>query len=105
MQSLLWDNTEMGLCPVNSGHLYAWVNQKKLLPYEHDMPFCPQHCPYQAQEKKYGKEAHEPMTPNTSAELEDKDIKIIQQVVGSILWYARLVDMMVLMALSTIASQ
>ena len=69
------------------------------------MPKRPQNCPYQPQEKKYGKAVQDPIPEDTSSGLEEKEIKVIQRVVGSILWYARSVDMTVLMALSTIASQ
>jgi hypothetical protein len=37
--------------------------------------------------------------------LTDKEIKQLQKIVGSILYYARAVDMTLLMALSTIASE
>jgi hypothetical protein len=39
------------------------------------------------------------------SKLTDNEIKQVQKIVGSILYYARAVDMMVLMALSTIASE
>ena len=40
-----------------------------------------------------------------SPRLSDEEIKEIQQIVGSILYYARAVDIMVLIALSSIASE
>ena len=63
-----------------------------------------QHFPYQPMPKKYGKAAHEVIPEDTSAILDDKRKQRIQQIVGSILYYARAVDLTVLMALSTIAS-
>ena len=42
---------------------------------------------------------------DTSRPLGEKEIKEVQKIVGSILYYARAVDMTVLMALSTIASE
>jgi hypothetical protein len=42
---------------------------------------------------------------DTSRPLSKKEIKAVQKIVGSILYYARAVDMTVLMALSTIASE
>ena len=59
---------------------------KQLQKYKHDTPTRPQHCPYSSQ-------------PNPD------EIKHIQRVIGSILYYARAVDLTVLMALSTIASK
>jgi len=65
----------------------------------------PPNCTYQPQEKKYGKAAQYPISLDTSSGLEGKEIKVVQQVVGGILWDARSVNMTVLMALSTIVSQ
>ena len=44
-----------------------------------------------------------PLPPDASPKLDEKGIKRIQQIVGSILYYACAVDMTVLAALSTIA--
>jgi hypothetical protein len=46
-----------------------------------------------------------PLSIYTSRPLGDKEIKAVKKIVGSILYYARAVDMTVLMALSTIASE
>ena len=41
--------------------------------------------------------------PDTSQKLSAKDVKRVQKIIGSILYYARAVDMTVLMALSLIS--
>ena len=64
-----------------------------------------QHCPYSPEPKKYGAEAQSPLQQDTSRKLTEKEIKQVQKIVGSILYYARAVDMTVLMALSSIASE
>ncbi len=46
-----------------------------------------------------------PLPVDTSHKLDDKDIKRVQQIVVSSLYYARAVDMTVLIALSTITSE
>jgi hypothetical protein len=46
-----------------------------------------------------------PLEPDTSPPLSNDEIKQIQRVVGSILYYARAVDLTVLAALSTITSE
>jgi len=69
------------------------------------MPKRPQNCPYQPQEKKYGKADQDPIPIDTLSGLEENEVKVIQRVIGSILWYIRSVDMTVLIALSTIANQ
>jgi hypothetical protein len=53
--------------------------------------------------KKYGSKAQAPLPPNDTPKLDAKGMKHVQQIVGSILYYAQAVDMMVLMALCSVA--
>jgi hypothetical protein len=62
-----------------------------------------QNCPYAPKPKKFGTEAQAPLPTNDSPKLDIAGIKRIQKIVGSILYYTRVVDMTVLMALSCIA--
>ncbi len=62
-----------------------------------------QTCPYTPAPKQFGSEAQRPLPADNSPPLDKKGIKRVQQIVGSILYYVQAVDMMVLMALSTIA--
>jgi hypothetical protein len=78
--------------------------KKQLLKYNHIMRQV-QHCPYSPEPKRYGADAQSPLPHNDSQKLNDTKIKQVQKIVGSILYYARAVDMTVLMALSTIASE
>ncbi len=79
---------------------------KKLLQkYKHKMPKKPQHCPYTPAPKQYGAAAQAPLLADISPKLSDIEIKEIQRVIGSILYYARAVNITVLMALSSIASE
>jgi hypothetical protein len=82
----------------------GYIN-KLLQKYRHKMPIKPQHCPYTPAPKQYGAEAQAPLPVDISPKLSDDEIKEIQQIVGSILYYARAVDITVLMALSSIASE
>ncbi len=77
--------------------------KKKLQEYQHLLPKKPQYCPYLPTPKKYGSEAQSPLPPDDTPPLDAKGIKRVQKIVGSILYYARAVDMTVLMALSSIA--
>ena len=79
--------------------------KRVLQKYKHLPPSRPQHCPYQPQPKKYGKEAQDVIPPDVSDPVNEKRKKQVQQIVGSILWYAQAVDLTVLMALSTIAGE
>ncbi len=76
---------------------------KKLQEYNHDKATTIQTCPYIPAPTQYGSEAQHPLPPDVSPLLDKKGIKRVQQIVGSILYYARAVDMTVLMALSTTA--
>ncbi len=78
---------------------------KQLQKYKHALPAKPQHCPYTPQPRQYGSEAQWPLPIDTFPPLSDSKIKHIQWVIGSILYYARAMDLTVLMALSTIASK
>jgi hypothetical protein len=76
---------------------------KKLQEYKHIKAKTKQTCPYTPAPKQFGLEAQGPLPQDESPLLNKKGIKRVQQIVGSILYYARAVDMTVLMALSTIA--
>ncbi len=64
-----------------------------------------QHCPYPPEPKKYGADAQSPLPSNNPQKLTDSEIKQVQKIVGSIFYYARAVDMTVLIELSTIVSK
>ncbi len=96
--SLDWDYVNRWVDISMSGYI-----KKKLQEYDHTMPTRLKHCPYTPAPKQFGSEAQAPLPPDESPSLDDKGIKLIQQIVGSILYYAHAVDMTVLAALSTIA--
>ncbi len=77
--------------------------QKKLQEYGHIIPKWIQSCPYSPEPKKNGSEAQSPLPPNSTPKLDEKGIKCIQQIVGSILYCACVINMTVFTALSTIA--
>jgi hypothetical protein len=67
------------------------------------MPRKIQGCPYALEQKKFGTEAQASFPQDNTPKLDKKGIKRVQQILGSILYYVRAVNMTVLMALSTIA--
>jgi hypothetical protein len=77
--------------------------KKKMQEYNHIVSRKGQTCPYSLALKQYGSEAQAPLPPDTLTLLNKASIKQVQKIVGSILCYARAVNMTVLMALSTIA--
>ena len=77
--------------------------KKKLQEYKHLLPNRIQHCPYSPEPKQFGTQAQAPPSPDDTPTLAAAGIKRVQNIVRSILYYARAVDMKVLMAVSTIA--
>jgi hypothetical protein len=77
--------------------------KKLLLQYKHCMLSGPQHCPYAPAPKQYGAKAQAPLPVDILPKLSPNEIKEIQRIIGSILYYAQAVNITVLMALSSIA--
>jgi hypothetical protein len=77
--------------------------KKKLQEYEHILPKKPQHCPDSPEPKQFGSKAQRPLLGNDSKLLDNQHKRHVRKIVGSILYYTRVIDMTVLMALSTIA--
>ena len=77
---------------------------KVLQRFDHKKPNRPQHSPYLPEPRKFGKDAQDPLPEDTSKKVNDKRILRIQQVVGVVLYYARIVDLTHLVGLSSIVS-
>ena len=65
----------------------------------------PQHSPYRAPPKIYGAEVQDTIPDNETAKIDEKRVKVVQQVVGGVLYYGRAVDNTVLPGLSSISSE
>ncbi len=74
--------------------------KKLLLKYKHRMLAKHQNCPYSPALKQYGAKPQAPLPVDISPKLLPEEIKEIQRVIGNILYYARAVNITVLMALS-----
>ena len=79
--------------------------KKKLHKYGNTFPKQIQNCPYSPDPITYGSNAQAPIPVGSSLPLDTKGNKRVQQIIGSILYYARAVDMTVLIALSSITSK
>jgi hypothetical protein len=97
---LKWDYNKRTLDILMSGYII-----KQLQKYKHASPPRAQHCPYSPEPKRYGSDAQRPLPEDTSPPLSKENIKHVQRVIGSILYYARAVDLTVLMVLSTITGK
>ena len=73
--------------------------------FEHPAPSKPEHQPHKHNLPQYGQTTQYVEDPDTSRPLGIEEIKRLQQIVGTFLFYGRAVDPTTLVALSTIASQ
>jgi hypothetical protein len=96
--ALDWDYTNYTINISMPGY-----NKRKLQEYNHVKSKTIQTYPYMPAPKQFGSEAQWPLPLDAPPPLGKTDIKQFQQIVGSILYFARAVDTTVLMALSTIA--
>ena len=79
--------------------------KKKLQEYRHVVPDRLQSCPYAPEPKQFGATAQAPAPPDDTPKLNNPGTKRVQNIVGSIFYYAHTVDMTVLMALGSIAME
>ncbi|KAL7486231.1 hypothetical protein ACHAW6_011827 [Cyclotella cf. meneghiniana] len=97
---LSWDYTKRTCCLSMKGYIEAL-----LIKYAHSRPNKPQHAPHAHIPITYG--AHEQLAPVSTTEpiLPPQDIKRIQGIIGSLLYYAWAVDYKLLAMLSTLSTQ
>jgi hypothetical protein len=72
--------------------------------YQHAMPTVPQNAPYNAAAIQYSAKVQRVET-DTLVPLSKSKIKRVQDIVGTLLYYARAIDPTLLAALSTIATR
>ena len=78
--------------------------QEVLTKFKHPPPNKPENAPHKAVTIDYGRKVQLTEAPTTAAPLSKDNVKKLQQIIGSILYYARAVDNTMLMTLSTLAS-
>eukprot|EP00804_Cyclotella_cryptica_P013778 CCRYP_016889-RB/>CCRYP_016889-RB protein AED:0.43 eAED:0.43 QI:0/-1/0/1/-1/1/1/0/210 len=78
---------------------------KALTRFQHSPPLTPQNSPYKATPIQYGQKVQLAKALDTSPKLSPDKIKLIQQVLGTLLYYSRADDPTLTAALSTITSQ
>jgi hypothetical protein len=74
---------------------------KQLVQYKHPHPTKPQHCPYNPNPIKYGKDNQAIDPIDTDPKLNDANKECIKQIVGSFLYYTRAIDPTILMVLAS----
>jgi hypothetical protein len=79
--------------------------ERALQRFNHPAPSRPQHAPHAWQKPTYGASMQYAPPPDTSLALDAKDTKHVQEVLGTLLYYARAVDSTMLVAIGTLATQ
>jgi hypothetical protein len=79
--------------------------ERALQRFNHPLPGRPQHSPHRAPRPIYGKDQQLTPKPDVTPLLDAADNKRIQEIIGTLLYYARAVDPTMLTALSTLATQ
>ena len=77
----------------------------QLAKYKQPPPKKPQYCPFEPKPINYGKQSDTIPQDKPSPPLDKDERKYIQQVVGSFLYCARAIDMILLLGISNITSQ
>jgi hypothetical protein len=83
-------------------HMPGYIN-KALTKYQHHKPVSPQHAPHKAAPIQYGAWVHR-VEVDTTQTLSPKEIKCVQDIIGTLLYYAQAVDPTLFTALSAIAA-
>jgi hypothetical protein len=83
-------------------HMPGYIN-KALTKYQHPKPVSPQHAPYKAVPIQYGARVQR-VEVNTTQPLTSKEMNCVQDIIGTVLYYAQAVNPTLLAALSTIAA-
>lgn len=78
---------------------------KLLQRHQHEKPKKPQHAPYPANPRKYGKAAQDPLPPDESHLISKERWTQIQRIIGTVLFYARALDLTIRVSLSSLASK
>jgi hypothetical protein len=78
---------------------------KLLARIEHKPPKKPQHSPHSAPPRQFGATVQIPVDHDLSPALPPDRIRRIQEIVGTVMYYARAVDITTLVALSSIATE
>ena len=79
--------------------------QKARVKYQHPIPKRPQHSPYQAAPVKYGAKIQHPVPEDMSPPLTEEQIRRVQDVVGTFVWYGAACDPTLAASLSALATQ
>ena len=98
--TLKWDYTNRTVDLSMPGYIQAMLHK-----YQHPSPKRAQHAPHTWTVPNYGAKQQLTIPEDTTTLLIPAEIKRVQQITGTLLYYARAVDPTLLVALGTIAAQ
>ena len=101
----MWRNSRLELQNAHVDLSVPGYVGRKLTKYGHKKTTKPQHSPYQSAPIQYGAKVQSPVPSDTTALLSEAQIKRIQDIVGSFIWYGRACDPTLTAALSAIGSR
>ena len=79
--------------------------ERALQRFQHPTPSTPEFAPHAWKKPNYGAKMQFAQGPDTSEPLNAANINLIQQILGTLLFYARAIDSTMLVAIGTLASQ
>jgi hypothetical protein len=79
--------------------------ERALQRFQHAAPSRPQHSPYPHTKPDYGAKTQYAPEPDTTPKLDAANITHLQEVLGTLLYYARAVDLTMLVAIGTLATE
>ena len=79
--------------------------QAALLCFKYTPPNQPEHAPYKYLNPTYFRQPAKPILDDTSAPLQPPQIIRLQQIIGTLLYYSRAIDPIILTALNNIVAQ
>ena len=98
--NIKWDYTKRTVDLSMPGYIQAALHK-----FQHPAPKRAQHAPHHWNQPVYGRKQQLTPPDDTSNPLKPDAIRRVQQIVGTLLYYARAVDATILVALGTLAAQ
>jgi hypothetical protein len=98
--TLEWDYKKRTVDLSMPGYIKAALHK-----YQHAAPACPEHAPHTWNPPVYGAKTQYVEDETTSPTLSTKDINKLQQLTGTLLYYARAVDPTLTMPINVLASE
>jgi hypothetical protein len=98
--TLDWDYKKFTVDLSMPGYIKAALHK-----YQHPAPARPEHSPHTWNPPIYGAKAQYVDDKTTSPALSDKDVNKLQQLTGTLLYYARAVDPTLIMPINVLASE